>query len=984
MDYKLATTLGILRPTTTIMPRAKRPETPPSPSLSIPFPRDPDFIDRRTILDQLHRRSAASGSQTALVGLGGIGKSQLAIEYAYQAHERSPKTWIFWVHASNAARFEQSYRELADDVKLFGRRDPKANIFKLVHDWLRDSTNGKWILILDNVDDAHFLRNIITVEPMDNAHAQALFEKKLGKQDGSQDIMELAATLNFIPLAIVQAAAYISDPDRDCSVRHYLDEFQKNDRKKIRLLGREESQFRRDWEAKNSVLTTWQISFDSIRQSRQSAADLLSLMSFFDRQGIPEALLRNRIERDVKETYSDDENDRASQSSVTDEFNDDILKLRRYSLISINVDRTTFNMHSLVQLATRRWLEANGELEKWKCQYIQNLNAEFPNGEYENWEQCQILFPHAKSAARQQPQGRDASIEWASVLYKAAWYDWRKGNGAEGAKLSVTAIKTWKKYLGLEHEKTLNSMSMVGLIHLLQGRWKEAEELFVQVMETFKTVLGAEHPDTLTSMANLGLTYQDQGRWNEAEKLEVQVIETCKTVLGAEHPLTLTSMANLASTYRYQGRWNEAEKLDVQVMEIRKTVLGAEHPSMLTSMANLALTYQDQGRWNEAEKLEVQVMEISKTVLGAEHPDTLTTVNNLAYTWKSQGKLQDATKCCSLGKNSRCLCGEFQQDLQQQWLPPSQPVTNTSIYLMTKDDQLLYYSLETILSSSLPEHRRPRQKVKTYKMLISSAPPYPCTIQLEKGNGKLCKSNQFRNFFPHLGITVKIVNGDNPDNFAKLIDENTKALYIESMGNPRYNVPDFESFARLEHDNGIPLIIDNKFGCGGYLVRPFEHGADIVTHSCTKWIGGHGTTIAGVVVGPGNFDWGKNPKKFPYFNEPSPSYHGMKFYEKFGRLAFAIRARTEILRDLGCAPNPFAAFLMLQGLETLSVLVDRIVSNAMALAKWLQSNEHVSWVSYPGLEDHPSHQLAKKYFKRGFRDLVWYQGRCCGWNQSPG
>ncbi|EEA25022.1 hypothetical protein PMAA_089880 [Talaromyces marneffei ATCC 18224] len=157
MDYKLATTLGILRPTTTTMPRAKRPETPPSPSLSIPFPRDPDFIDRRTILDQLHRRSAASGSQTALVGLGGIGKSQLAIEYAYQAHERSPKTWIFWVHASNAARFEQSYRELADDVKLFGRRDPKANIFKLVHDWLRDSTNGKWILILDNVDDAHFL-----------------------------------------------------------------------------------------------------------------------------------------------------------------------------------------------------------------------------------------------------------------------------------------------------------------------------------------------------------------------------------------------------------------------------------------------------------------------------------------------------------------------------------------------------------------------------------------------------------------------------------------------------------------------------------------------------------------------------------------------------------------------------------------------------------------------------------------------------------
>ncbi|GFF81077.1 O-acetylhomoserine (thiol)-lyase [Aspergillus lentulus] len=228
-------------------------------------------------------------------------------------------------------------------------------------------------------------------------------------------------------------------------------------------------------------------------------------------------------------------------------------------------------------------------------------------------------------------------------------------------------------------------------------------------------------------------------------------------------------------------------------------------------------------------------------------------------------------------------------------------------------------------------------------------------------------SNQFRNFFPHLGITVKIVNGDNPADFAKLIDENTKALYIESMGNPRYNVPDFESFARLAHDNGIPLIVDNTFGCGGYLVRPFEH---IVTHSCTKWIGGHGTTIAGVVVDSGNFDWGKDPKKFPYFNEPSPSYHGMKFYETFGRLAFAIRARTEILRDLGCALNPFAAFLLLQGLETLSIRVERHVSNAMALATWLQDNEHVSWVSDPGLEDHPSHQLAKKYFKRGFGGVI--------------
>ncbi|KAF3389702.1 hypothetical protein DPV78_011778 [Talaromyces pinophilus] len=680
------------RPTTT-MRRAKRPETPPAPSLSIPFLRDADFIDRATILDQLSDRCAAPGSKTALVGLGGVGKSQLAIEHAYRIHEREPRIWVFWIQASNAARFEQSYRDLADTVKLFGRQDPKANIFKLVYNWLREGKNGKWILILDNVDDAHFLinrpdstqapadhkngradrplreylpqspngsimitsrsreaalklvdqRDIIVVKPMDEVHARALLEKKLGRQDERQDISQLAAALEFIPLAMVQAAAYISDPDRSCSVQQYLNEFQKNDRKKFRLLDHEEGQFRRDWEAKNSVLTTWQISFDSIRQNRQSASDLLSLMSFFDRQGIPKALLRDHGQKGNAElNEGDDADDSQSQSSIVDEFQDDILILQRYSLISINVDQTTFNMHSLVQLATRRWLEVNGELEKWKRQYIQNLNAQFPIGEYENWAQCQVLFPHAKSAALQQPREQGSLLEWATVLYKAASYDWQKGNGAEGKQLSVKSMNARKKLLGSEHEETLASMQMVGLIYSLEGRWNEAEELFVQVMETRKKVLGVEHPNTLTSMANLASTYWKQGRWNEAEELEVQVMETRKRVLGAEHPDTLMSMNNLASTYRNQGRWKEAEELEMQVMETTMRVLGAEHPNTLTSMANLASTYWKQGRWKEAEELEVQVMETRKRVLGAEHPDTLMSMNNLASTYRNQGRWKEA------------------------------------------------------------------------------------------------------------------------------------------------------------------------------------------------------------------------------------------------------------------------------------------------------------------------------------------------------
>ncbi|KAH0610880.1 uncharacterized protein H6S33_011307 [Morchella sextelata] len=230
--------------------------------------------------------------------------------------------------------------------------------------------------------------------------------------------------------------------------------------------------------------------------------------------------------------------------------------------------------------------------------------------------------------------------------------------------------------------------------------------------------------------------------------------------------------------------------------------------------------------------------------------------------------------------------------------------------------------------------------------------------------------NQFKVFLPRLGITTKFVQGDKAEDFAAAIDDNTKMIYIESIGNPKYNIPDFEAIAKVAHDHGIPLVVDNTFGAGGFLVRPIEHGADIVVNSATKWIGGHGTTIAGVVVDSGKFDWGKNAKRFPQFVEPSEGYHGLKFWETFGPISFAIRVRVEVLRDLGSCLNPFGAFQLIQGLETLSLRVERHVSNALSLARWLEKHDKVSWVSYPGLESHPSHELAKKYLKRGFGGVL--------------
>jgi O-acetylhomoserine (thiol)-lyase len=237
--------------------------------------------------------------------------------------------------------------------------------------------------------------------------------------------------------------------------------------------------------------------------------------------------------------------------------------------------------------------------------------------------------------------------------------------------------------------------------------------------------------------------------------------------------------------------------------------------------------------------------------------------------------------------------------------------------------------------------------------------------------------NQFKVAFKRLGIEVRFADGDNVDSFARLIDKNTKAIYLETIGNPGFNIPDFEAFASLARDYELPLIVDNTFGAGGYLFRPLEWGAHVVVASATKWIGGHGTSIGGVIVDGGNYNWGNG--KFPQFSEPAEGYHGLVFSEvfgpngPFGNIQYAIRARVEGLRDLGPALSPFNAFLLLQGLETLSLRVQRHCDNALELAKWLENHPQVAAVNYPGLESSRYHTLAKKYLRNGFGSVFSFE-----------
>jgi tetratricopeptide (TPR) repeat protein len=596
-------------------------------------------------------------------------KSQLAIEHCYRTAEQSPETWVFWAHASNTARLEQSFRQIADQAKVRGRSDPQADVFKLVHDWLRDAKNGQWLLVLDNADDAAALSptgdgdgggssalqqhlsmylpptrhgsvlvtsrtkraamqvvedsDIILIKPMNDKTAHALLRKKLGGiEEEDSSIVQLATTLDYMPLALVQAAAYIRERAPRCSVRQYLEEYRQSDSRKTSLLNREAGHLRRDGAASNSVLITWQISFDHIRKTRQSAADLLSLMSFFDRQGIQEALLYRP---------SGAAAERALAVQLDDKFEDDVLALRDYSFITVTRDASTFEMHSLVQLATRTWLKNEGQLEKWREQFISNLCAEMPTGEHENREKCEALFPHAQAALAQRPKDSESLKKWALLLYKAAWYAWQRGRAGEAEQMSVISMEVRSEVLGEEHAETLSSMGMVGMARELGGKYEEAEAMHRQTLARREKVLRHEHPDTLASMNNLALVLDSQGKYEEAEAMHRQTLARREKVLRPEHPDTLASMNNLAGVLKNQGKYEEAEAMHRQTLARSEKVLGPEHPHTLASMNNLALVLDSQGKYEEAEAMHRQTLARSEKVLGHEHADTLMSVYCLAH-----------------------------------------------------------------------------------------------------------------------------------------------------------------------------------------------------------------------------------------------------------------------------------------------------------------------------------------------------------------
>src|SRR5467141_4062939 len=540
----------------------------------VPFGRNRRFVGRRNEVVGLQERIVSKDQQhvrkMAITGLGGVGKTQIALEIAYRIRDKKPECSIFWIPATSVEKIEQAYMGIGERLGL--QDVTPADMKKAVNAHLSSEKTGPWLLIIDNADDMNIwttsdgsspalktyipqskygfvlftTRNqqvatslvgpdVINIPKMDDKIATDLLRASLIRKDlvnDSQTTTQLLCQLSCLPLAIIQAASYMNQIG--ISVATYLSLLERQENEMVELLSQD---FEDEWryaESKNPVAVTWLISFHQIQKLNCLAADYLSFMSCIDPRDIPLSLLP------------------PDSSQVKQQIALGLLKA--YSFVTGQADDQTISLHRLVHLATRNWLQSGGMLEQWTVDTGKRLMDIFPSSENENRILWRKYLPHALFILQSQEFQNDTR-DREDLVQKVA--------------------------------KCLHS----------DGRYHEAEILFKEVFEKRRKRLKNDDEEMLTSMSWMASTFRDQGRWTEAEKLEVQVMETSKTVLGPEHLDTLTSMGRLALIYGNQGRWTEAEKLFVQVMETSKTVLGPEHPDTLISIANLALTYCDQGRW---------------------------------------------------------------------------------------------------------------------------------------------------------------------------------------------------------------------------------------------------------------------------------------------------------------------------------------------------------------------------------------------------
>ena len=630
----------------------------------VPFQRNAHFVGRESQLDELGAKlsSDVHCQRVAVVGLGGVGKTQIVLEFAYREREIDSNCSIFWIPAINSATFEQAYLQVGQLLQIPGITEKNADVKQLVKTRLSQESAGRWLIIFDNADDTDMLyrrmygnhgslalidylpssrcgsiifttrnrkaainqarNNVINVYEMGQAEAKEVLEKLLIQKHilkEEEATVRLLDLLTYLPLAIVQATAFMNE--NEISISSYIALYENGEDEVFELLSEDFEDHGR-YRDTNPIITTWLISFNQIRAQDELAADYLSFMSCLVTQNIPQSLLPP-AQSEVKMVKA-------------------IGTLTAYSFITKQEIEQSFDMHRLVHLATRNWLKTTQSLVAWTQRALSRLEDVFPYGNYENRVIWTAYLPHALHIITLPHLSNGNNEVKIRLLFKVGLCLQYNGQYIEAEQMYRQTLEFRMNVLGPEHPDTLESMNNLSLTLNSQGKYVEAKQIHRQTLELRMKVLGSEHPHTLESMNNLSLTLNKQGKYIEAEQMHQQTLELRMKVLGSEHPDTLASMNDLSLTLNSLGKYVEAEQMHRQTLKLRIKVLGSEHPDTLTSMNNLSSTLNNQGKYFEAKQIYRQTLELRMKVLGSEHPDTLTSMNNLNLILNSQGKCVEA------------------------------------------------------------------------------------------------------------------------------------------------------------------------------------------------------------------------------------------------------------------------------------------------------------------------------------------------------
>jgi tetratricopeptide (TPR) repeat protein len=676
-------------------PLVKRPTFPGSlpPVWNVPYPHNPLFTGREELLTQLattlHAGQPTALSQPqAISGLGGIGKTQLALEYAYRY--RGDYQAVLWAQADTRENLTSSYLTIVALLNLPEKSEQEsARAIAAVKNWFQRNTG--WLLILDNADELALARDFLPpsmggqVLLTTRAQATGRFARRLEVDtlpteqgtlfllrragllapdatleqapEGDRDIAcAICEELGGLPLALDQAGAYIEETG--CRLSEYQQLYQ---RRRADLLAERRGQLVDDHPL--PVATTWSLSFQKVEQKNPAAADLLRLCVFLAPDAIPEAIITEGAEHLGPQL--------AAVGADPYLLNQAIEALRAYSLLRREVSGGTaplLSVHRLVQAVLKDQMdEQNRQL--WAERAIRAVNTAFPEVEHQTWPQCDRLLAHALICTEWMKQERMTFPEAARLLNEIGWYLRERGRYREAEPLLREALRISELEQGEQHQQTARAAATLGWLYSAQGRYIEAEPLYLRALEIYEQELGETHPDTATSLNSLAsLYYHAQGKYAQAEPLYLRALEIYEQELGETHPDTATSLNSLAELYHAQGKYAQAELLFQRALAICEQQLGAQHPDTASSLNNLALLYHHQGKYKQAEPLYQRALSICKQQLGVQHPDTARSLNNLAALYRAQGKYSQAEP---LFKRALAIC--------EQQLGPQHPDTASSL-----------------------------------------------------------------------------------------------------------------------------------------------------------------------------------------------------------------------------------------------------------------------------------------------------------------